>query len=264
MELKTMKVEIKEKGVCLITIDNPPANTLSDDLQKDVYDIVEKLGKDPEVRVIVFASAHPKIFIAGANLNTMGGSSDGPRDYAEGCRTMQEALNQLESLPKPTIAAINGHALGGGCEFVMACDIRIMGAGTIGLTEVTLGLIPGAGGTQRLTRLLGKAKATELMFLGKRLKADEAEKIGLVHRATSPESLLSEALALAEQLAEGAVQAMGLIKTSINAAESPLEDGLKVEREAFAKTFTTGEPQEGVKAFFEKRKPNFIPVNIKN
>lgn len=260
MELKTMRVERLDKGICLITIDNPPANTLSGNLQEDVYKLTAELGNDPEVRAIVFHSAHPKIFIAGADVSQVGGSGDEPIDYAEGCRQMQEALNQLEKMPKPTIAAINGHALGGGCEFVLACDFRLMSAGTIGLTEVSLGLIPGAGGTQRLTKLLGKAKATEIMLLGKRLNAEEAETIGLVNRAVPEEALLTEALALAKQLAEGAVGAMALTKTCIQAADLPLEEGLKVERESFAKTFATGEPSEGIKAFFEKRKPQFNQI----
>lgn len=259
MELKTMKVDYLDKGVCLLTIDNPPANTLSPELQKDVFKLAEELGNDPNVRAIVFTSAHPKIFIAGANLHQVGGGTSGSNNISAGISQMQEAFNQLERLPKPTIAAINGHALGGGCEFVLACDFRLMSTvGTIGLTEVSLGLLPGAGGTQRMTKLLGKAKATELMFLGKRLRAGEAEDIGLINRALPPEELLPEAIALATQLAEGAVQAMGLTKACILAAELSLEEGLKVEREAFLKTFQTGETNEGIRAFFEKRKPVFI------
>ncbi|KZN99585.1 enoyl-CoA hydratase/isomerase family protein [Pseudobacillus badius] len=266
MNLQTMKAQYLDSGVCLLTIDNPPANTLSLELQQDLYEVVDTLGKDPDVRVIVFASAHPKIFIAGANLNNVNGDGTKPVDYDEGCRQMQEAFNRLEQIPKPTVAVINGHALGGGCEFVLACDFRLMSdTGTIGLTELSLGLIPAAGGTQRLTRLLGKAKATEMILLGKRLKAEEAERIGLVHQVTSAEALLEEALAFADKLANGAVQAMGLAKACIYAAaEEPLASGLKIEREAFAKTFTTGEPDEGLAAFFEKRRPDFINTRIAN
>lgn len=260
MELKSMMVEYLDKGVCLLTIDNPPANTLSNELQEDIFRLVDELGNNPQVRAIVFTSAHPKIFIAGANLNQVGGKNSGTNNESDGISRMQEAFNKLESIPKPTIAAINGHALGGGCEFVLACDFRLMSTvGTIGLTEVSLGLLPGAGGTQRMTKLLGKAKATELMFLGKRLRAEEAEAIGLINQAVSPEELLQEAIALATRLAEGAVQAMGLTKECILAAtDLSLEEGLKVEREAFLKTLQTGESEEGIKAFFEKRKPEFI------
>lgn len=258
MELKAMKLERRENGICVLTIDNPPANTLSMNLQSDVYKIAEELGNDPKVRVIVFTSANPKIFIAGADLGAMSGADSGEHDMADGVRAMQEAFNQLEKIPKPTIAAINGHALGGGCEFALACDFRIMSGGTIGLTEISLGLLPAAGGTQRMTRLLGQAKATELMFLSKRLNPEEAEKIGLITRAVAPEDLMTEALALADQLANSAVKAMGLAKQCILAAGSPIEDGLKVECASMVQTFTTGEPDEGMKAFFEKRKPDYI------
>ena len=261
MELKTMKVTYLDKGVCLLTIDNPPANTLSGDLQDDIYQLVDNAENNPDIRVVVLTSAHPKIFVAGADLNNVGGNGE-DTSIDEGIRLMQEAFNQLEQLSKPTITAINGHALGGGCELAMACDFRLMSTdATIGLTEVSLGLIPGAGGTQRMTRLIGEAKATELIFLGKRLKAEEAEEIGLVHRAVSNDSLLDETLAFADKLAGGAVQAMGLAKKSIHAAvDESLEEGLKVERSSFAKTFTTGEVEEGTKAFFEKRKPDFLGV----
>lgn len=260
MNLQTMEIKELDKGVRLITINNPPANTLNQGVQDDVLKIVDKFSHDPTVRAIVFTSAHPKIFIAGADLNQVGGSgdSDEPIDPTDGVKQMQDCFNALENFPKPTIVAINGHALGGGCEFVLACDFRLMSRGTIGLTEVSLGLIPGAGGTQRMTKLLGSAKAKELMMLGKRINAEEAEDIGLIYKAVSEESLLDDAIALAEELAEGAVQAMGLIKESIHAADRTLDEGLKVEREAFVKTFATGETDEGLGAFFEKRKPDFI------
>lgn len=262
MNLKTMTVEKLENGICNITINNPPANTLNGNIQNDLATIIDTLGNDPEARVLVFKSAHPKIFIAGADLNQMG-SNDGPIDYAEGAKAMQEIFNRLEKLSKPTIAVINGHALGGGCEFVLACDFRIMSAGTIGLTEVSLGLLPAAGGTQRLTRLLGQAKATEMMLLSKRLRPQEAEQIGLITKAVTPENLEEEVSKLATQLAEGAIQSMGLVKKCIQSANLDLDEGLKIEREAFAKTFTTGEPEEGMRAFFEKRKPNFSKLVIR-
>ncbi|MCL6632922.1 MAG: enoyl-CoA hydratase/isomerase family protein, partial [Alicyclobacillus herbarius] len=182
-----------------------------------------------------------------------------PGAIAAKSRRMQETFARIEQIPKPVIAAMNGHALGGGCEFALACDFRFLSKGYIGLSEVSLGLIPGAGGTQRLTRLLGRAKATELIFRAKRLTAEEAERIGLITRAVEEERLLPEALAFAEELAEGAVQAMGLAKGCILAASERREDGYRCESEAFEKTLATGEPLEGFAAFFQKRKPQFLP-----
>lgn len=256
MNLQTMTVEKLDFGVRVVTISNPPANTLSLGIQNDLLAIIEEVEKDSSIRALVFKSGHPKIFIAGADLGAMG-SADETTDFSAGAKQLQDIFNSLEALRVPTIAAINGHALGGGCEFVLACDFRIMGAGTIGLTEASLGLLPGAGGTQRMTKLVGGAKARELMFLSKRLKAHEAAAIGLITEAVTPGEVDAKAIELATTLAQGAVGAIGLIKASILAADLPLEQGLKVEREAFAKTFATGEPEEGMRAFFEKRQPNF-------
>jgi len=256
MTLETMTVEKLENGVQVVTINNPPANTLNLGIQNDLLKIIENVKNDASIRVLVFKSAHPKIFIAGADLGQMS-NTDGPIDYAEGAKQLQDIFNALEQLPIPTIAAINGHALGGGCEFALACDFRIMGGGTIGLTEASLGLLPAAGGTQRLPRLIGGAKARELMFFSKRLNAAEAQAIGFVTKAVEPAALDEEVYQFANTLGQGAIKAIGLIKESILAVDSTFEEGLKVEREAFAKTFLTGEPEEGMKAFFEKRAPNF-------
>lgn len=263
-ELSYEKIQIdrKDKGVAWITIDNPPANAIGDDLMQDLEAAAEELGKDDAVRVVVITSAHHKSFLAGADLkgmiqngNKYAGEENG---IARQSAKMQACFDRFAKLPKPVIAAINGHALGGGCELAMACDFRIMSKGRIGLTEVSLGLIPGAGGTQRMTRLLGRAKATEFIFTAKQLEPEEALEVGLVNKVVSPENMEEETTAFAEQLAQGAVKAMGLAKRSINAAEGSLEDGLGVEANAFAQTFNTGEPGEGLAAFFQKKKPQFI------
>lgn len=256
MNLQAMTIEKLEFGVNVVTITNPPANTLNLAIQNDLAAILDEVENNSAIRALVFRSGNPKIFIAGADLGAMG-ESDENTDFAAGAKTLQDIFNRLEATRVPTVAAINGHALGGGCEFVLACDFRIMGGGSIGLTESSLGLLPAAGGTQRLTKLLGGAKARELIFLSKRLKAQEAAAIGLVTEAVDSEAVDTKAIELATTLAQGAVGALGLIKTSILAADLPLEQGLKVERESFAKTFLTGEPEEGMRAFFEKRPPNF-------
>lgn len=259
---ETLRIEIREKGVTFVTMDNPPANAIGDQLMTDLDLAADALAADKSVRVIVLTSAHPKNFLAGADIKAMmsnaGSYAGSGNGIAAASARMQSLFDKFAKLPKPVIAAINGHALGGGCELAMACDFRIMSAGRIGLTEVSLGLIPGAGGTQRMTRLLGRAKATELIFTAKQLTPDEALAIGLVTRVVEPDRLIEETTAFAEQLAEGAIHAMGLAKVSIDAAEGPIEDGLRVEAESFAGTFSTGEPGEGLMAFLQKRKPQFL------
>lgn len=262
MSYQAIRVERRDKGVAWIIVDNPPANAIDDVLMQDLENAADELGNDKAVRVVVIASAHPKIFLAGADLKGMvqnSGKYVGEDNaIARQSAKMQACFDRFATLPKPVIAAINGHALGGGCELAMACDFRIMSKGRIGLTEVNLGLIPGAGGTQRMTRLLGRAKATELIFFAKQLEPEEALQIGLVNQVVSPERLEEAVTAFAERLAHGAVQAMGLAKRAINAAEGPLEEGLRVEAEAFSETFKTGEPMIGLAAFFQKKQPQFL------
>lgn len=262
MAYETLRLERRAKGVAWIIIDHPPANAISERLMEELEKAADELEADRGVRVVVIASAHPKTFLAGADLKDMiqrgtqfAGNEAG---IAEQSARMQRCFDRFATMPKPVIAAINGYALGGGCELALACDFRIMGGGKIGLTEVSLGLIPGAGGTQRLTRLVGRAKATELIFLARRLEPQEALELGLVHRVTSPERLEEEAAALAEQLSEGAVRAMGLAKRAIYAAEGLPEDGFGIEAASFAATFKTGEPAIGLAAFFQKKQPQFL------
>ncbi len=259
---QTLEIRKREKGVAWMIINNPPVNTITETLMNELEDAAGRLADDDAVRVLVIASAHPKIFLAGADLKAMiedGAALAGQENGIEkGSARMQRCFQKIAELPKPVIAAINGHALGGGCELALACDFRFMGKGKIGLTEVSLGIIPGAGGTQRLTKLLGRAKATELIFTAKRLEAQDAERIGLIHRAVEPDRLEEETEAFAEELAEGAVKAMGLAKRAIGAADLPLEEGLAAEAKAFAETFRTEEPAIGLSAFFNKEKPRFI------
>lgn len=262
MPYETIQIDRRDKGVTWITIDNPPANAISDQLMEELESAANGLGSDDSVRVVVITSGHHKTFVAGADLKGMiQKGSQYARDeggIAGQSARMQACFDRFAKLPKPVIAAINGHALGGGCELAMACDFRIMSKGRIGLTEVSLGLIPGAGGTQRMTRLLGRAKATELIFTAKQLEPEDALQTGLVNRVGSPEDFQEEVTAFAEQLAEGAVKAMGLAKQAINAAEGPMEEGLSLEAKSFAETFKTGEPGVGLAAFFQKKKPEFI------
>ncbi|MED4853072.1 enoyl-CoA hydratase/isomerase family protein [Caldifermentibacillus hisashii] len=262
MEFATITIQKRDKGVAWLMINNPPVNAINDTLMDDLEKAADVLEDDPDVRVIVIASQHPKILLAGADLKAMIANS---ADYAgeengieKGSMRMQNCFHRFSTLEKPVIAAINGHALGGGCELAMACDFRIMGKGRIGLTEVSLGILPGAGGTQRLTRLVGRAKALEMIFTAKQLEAKEAEEIGLIHRAVNPEHFEQEVTEFAELLAQGAVKAMGLAKRAVNAADLPIEKGLQIEAKAFAETFLTDEPAIGLTAFFNKEKATFI------
>lgn len=262
MPYETIRIDRRDKGVTWLTIDNPPANAISDKLMDELESAADELGVDDSVRVVVIASNHPKTFAAGVDLKGMiskGSEYAGKKGGIVGeSARMQACFDRFARLPKPVIAAINGHAFGGGCELALACDFRVMSKGRMGLTEVSLGLIPGAGGTQRMTRLIGRAKATELIFTGRQLEPEEAYEAGLVNRIAEPEKMDEEVTEFAERLAEGAVHAMGLAKRAIHAAHGPIEDGLSVEAKAFAETFTTGEPGVGLAAFFQKKKPEFI------
>ncbi|WP_047982058.1 enoyl-CoA hydratase/isomerase family protein [Ornithinibacillus contaminans] len=262
MTYQLLTIERRRYGVTWIIVDNSPANAIGEELMQELEAAVDDLAADSAVRVVVVASSNPKIFLAGADLKGMvmqsGNLADEENFIAKKSARMQACFQRFASMPKPVIAAINGYALGGGCELALACDFRLMGNGKIGLTEVSLGLIPGAGGTQRLTQIVGRAKAMELIFLAKKLTAEEAVENGLIHRSVDPTNFEAEVTAFAEELAKGAVHAMGLAKQSINAVDKGLEQGLQVEAQAFADTFLTDEPSIGLAAFFQKQAANFI------
>jgi len=262
LAFQTLTIEKRDKGIAWIMINNPPVNAINDVLMDELEEAAAQLEQDSSVRVIVLSSRHPKIFLAGVDIKAMIANSANlvgeENGIEKGSARMQKCFHTFYQLPKPVIAAINGHALGGGCELALACDFRLMGKGQIGLTELNLGIIPGAGGTQRLPQLVGRAKAIELIFMAKRLEANEAERIGLISKAIDPERFEEEVTAFAENLSLGAVKAMGLAKKAVNASELPLEEGLKAEAKAFASTFLTDEPAIGLSAFFNKEKPIFL------
>lgn len=260
MSYELMHIEKRDKGVAWIFVDNPPANTIGEQLMKELEQAADELTEDSSVRVVIITSKHPDIFLAGADLagmNQDGGEiSDDEDPIKSQSKKMQACFQKFATMPKPVIAAINGHALGGGCELALACDFRIMSGGRIGLTEVSLGIIPGAGGTQRMTQIVGRAKAIELIFKAKKLEREEALAIGLINQVT--DNLEADTQVFAEQLSKGAVQAMGLAKQAINAADKPIDEGLEIEATAFANTFLTDEPGIGLAAFFMKEKPQFL------
>ncbi len=244
----------KEESVGIITMNRPPVNGMDADLVTELLNVFRKAEEDEQIRVIVVTSKVEGIFSAGLDISTMtSGEGKVPVD-------IQKFFNDIQKIGKPVVAAINGHALGGGCELSLVCDFRFMARGkaTIGQTEVNLGIIPGAGGTQRLPRLIGVGKATELLFKGSRLKADEAREIGLVHQVFEAEKLMEGSLAYARDLAAQAPRAIRLIKKCIHQGlDNDLESGLKLESGSFAEVITTKDALEGFTAFMEKRQPHF-------
>jgi len=236
-------------------------NAISFDLLDEMELALKQLAKDEEVRVLIITGSGEKAFSAGFDLQEAlaDPSTLKPANSAMVSARGNEVFTLVEKFPKPVIAAINGYAFGGGCELSLACDFRIMSkAGKIGLTEIAIGLIPGWGGTQRMAKILGLAKAKELIMLAKRISADEAEQIGLVNKAVEPEKFWDEVNALAKALAELPPISLRMAKYAINFGyELPVEAGQVIEAAYFGIATSTEDVIEGVRAFFEKRKPEF-------
>jgi enoyl-CoA hydratase len=246
--------------VAVCTLDKPPANTLDEDLYAEIDRLVMGLELSADVRAAVITSAHPSIFVAGADITRMAGYDFRPGATGRKVDLVHATFRRLERVAVPTVAAITGHALGGGCELALACDFRVMAEGDarIGLPEIGLGIIPGGGGTQRLPRLVGRARAADLLMLGTRLGAAEAERIGLVNSARpTPEATVEEAVALAGRLAEMPAPGLRLIKRCLNEGAGDLDRGLAVERGAVVEALAQPEAREGIAAFVERRAPRF-------
>ncbi len=257
---QNIRIEKLEKGIAKLVLNRPHRlNTITIELLDELKRALDELSFDNEVRVIVI-TGEGKAFSAGLDLQAVGtdevlNPSVSMLLSAKG----QEAFTAIEKTPKPVVAAINGYAFGGGCELALACDFRITAKNAqIGLTETSLGLIPGWGGTQRMAKILGIAKAKELIMFAKRLNGEEAEKVGLVNKAVDPEKFWDEVMEFATQLAESAPIALRLAKFAINFGyELPVEAGQTIEAAYFGITTSTDDVKEGFAAFFEKRKPEF-------
>ncbi|HEY8417738.1 MAG TPA: enoyl-CoA hydratase-related protein [Limnochordales bacterium] len=247
----------RDGGVASVILNKPPVNALEERFLREIDDAVAALEKDDGVRAVVFRSAVPGIFVAGADIKAF----QQPEATKAAIAAFHDCFNRIERLPKPTVAAVSGHALGGGCEFTLVCDFRLMiddGKSTIGLPEVSLGIFPGAGGTQRLPRIVGRARALELILHGRRLKAPEAQAIGLVHEAVPAQGFEERVMAYAAQLAQGPTRALAAAKANVlRAIDVPLAQGLEAEASDFLAIVATDDAQEGVRAFLEKRKPTF-------
>ncbi|HTW39788.1 MAG TPA: enoyl-CoA hydratase-related protein [Thermoplasmata archaeon] len=247
-----------EDNVGYIEIGKPKANTYDLAMMHELHDAIEELRFDENARVIVLASTVPGFFSAGADIEMLKASQ--PDFKAMFCLYCQETLDQFAKTPKVVIAALSGHTVGGGLEIALACDLRMMAkdGGMIGLPEVTLGVLPGTGGTQRLPRLIGTSRALDMMITGKRITADEALAIGLVNYVYPKETFAKDVHAYAVALAHGPARAVSLIKRSVvEGIEEPLTAGLALERELQNRLFITEDAKEGLSAFTEKRKPNF-------
>ncbi|MGB9741043.1 MAG: enoyl-CoA hydratase/isomerase family protein [Candidatus Bathyarchaeia archaeon] len=257
MEYKYIIYE-KIEGVATITLNRPEAlNAFSKEVVEEVLNAIEDARVDENVRVVILTGAGEKAFSAGADIKAMKGMN--ALKARELSQMGEKLCLALENLEKPVIAAINGYALGGGLEVAMACDIRIASENArMGQTEINIGLIPGWGGTQRLTRLVGAAKAKELIFTGKMIDANAAEQIGLVNMVVPQASFRETVWQFALELAQKAPVALKVAKALINkGAETSLDAALALEREGFGVVASTEDLQEGVSAFTEKRKPVF-------
>jgi enoyl-CoA hydratase len=246
-------------GVATITINRPSKyNALNADVIKTLREYFEKVEKDPAVRVAVLTGAGEKAFAAGADITEFEGrDSKAARPLVE---KGQELCTYIEAMSKPVICAVNGFALGGGCEIAMACDIRYASANArFGQPEINLGIIPGYGGTVRLPRLVGLGIAKELTYTGDQIKADEAFRIGLVNKVfESIDDLNAGVLELAQKLVTKPGYAIKVAKQSLGYAWTmPLKENLEFEVDAFCQTFDTEDKDEGVDAFLKKRKPEF-------
>lgn len=255
-----MSILFDHKGnVAIIKLNRPEVyNALNRELLKQLQNYVKEIQFDRSIRVVVITGSGTKAFCSGADLKerkTM--TEQEVREYIE---TIRDTFTMIENLPQPVIAAINGIALGGGTELALACDLRIMADHAVmGLTETSLGIIPGAGGTQRLPRLVGVGVAKELIFSARKVGAQEAKQIGLVNKVTSQEDLEQETLRWASEIAENAPLALIQAKRAINQGmEVSIDVGLKIESLAYEQLIPTRDRQEGLLAFAEKRKPNYI------
>ncbi|MEO7117731.1 MAG: enoyl-CoA hydratase-related protein [Candidatus Limnocylindrales bacterium] len=252
----TVRVETPGDGVALITLDRPEAlNALDMQTMLDLVEALERLDVDESIRCVVLTGAGDRAFAAGADIKEMADATPVSLSVANSFARWE----RIRRVRVPIIAAVRGFALGGGCELAMACDILIASDDAVfGQPEIKIGVIPGAGGTQRLTRALGKAKAMELILTGRNLSAQEAEAHGLVTRVVAREETVPAALALAREIASMPPLAVRAAKEAVNRAfELSLEAGLEFERRNFFLLFSSDDQKEGMRAFVEKRKPEW-------
>ncbi len=249
-------------GIAILTLDDPPANTYTHQMMRDLDEAILAARFDDDIHVIMIRGQGEKFFCAGANISMLNEVTPQFKYYF--CLHANETLNRLEQTPKLTIAALNGHTVGGGLEVAMACDLRIarQGAGKVGLPEVNLGVLPGTGGTQRLVRIVGKSRAIEMMTTGRLLSFEEGQALGIVNEVYEGDdaTFMSRVLDYARGFVppNKASKAVGAIKRAVQTgAEIPFETALALERELQQQLFASGDAKEGIAAYVEKRKAEF-------
>jgi enoyl-CoA hydratase len=240
-----VSIERGDDGVALLRLDRPKMNALCKQLLDELRDAAHELTGNPPGAVVVYGGE--RIFAAGAEISEFGG----PDEAGEIGAKFRAALDAVAAIPRATIAAVTGYALGGGCELALACDFRVAGENAkFGQPEILLGIIPGGGGTQRLPRLIGPSKAKDMIFTGRQVAADEALRIGLADRVVPAEQVLDEARAWAAELAAGAVVGIALAKDAIDRGiETDVASGLTIEQENFVEVFRSADAKTGVESF---------------
>jgi enoyl-CoA hydratase len=243
--------------IAVVKLDRPPVNALNRQVEDEIAGVFEELGTFSDVGAVVITGGGTKAFIAGADIKML--SEKSPEEAFEMSIATKRVLSKIEKFDRIVIAAVNGLALGGGCEIALACDIRVADESAVfGFPEVSLGLLPGAGGTQRLPRLVGMGKAKEMILTGDPISADDAKRIGLVEKIAPKGEAVAEAKSIAKRVLLRGPIAVSNAKKAINEGmDMTFEDGLKRETELFAALFETQDMREGVRAFLEKRKPEF-------
>lgn len=256
MGYETLLLSVEE-GIATVTLNRPAVlNALNHQVFSELAQVGQKLADDNSVRAVIITGGE-KVFAAGADIRDMAKAD--AMDIALADRPSMKAFNIIENMPKPVIAAVAGYALGGGCELSLVCDVRIAADNAkFGLPEITLGILPGAGGTQRLPRLIGAGKAKEMIFSGDFIEAEEALRVGLVNKVVPAEQLMPEAKRLAKRFAMRGAVALRMAKSAVNEGlRMDLEAGLQYEHKCFSLLFATQDQKEGMQAFLEKRRPNF-------
>lgn len=255
-DYKTIIVE-KDENVAVLTINRPDKlNALNYKVHEEGIAALEGLKNDPKIRTVIITGAGEKSFIAGADISEFAGQTPISQRKAFQGKTL---FNSIDTFPKPVIAMINGFCLGGGCEISLACDIRIASENAkFGQPEINLGIIPGGGGTQRLTRLVGEGKSMEMILTGNMIDAATALNIGLINHVFAADKLREETMELARKIASKSPIALQMAKEAVKTASKlNLDEGLKREIDLFAISFASEDKEEGVSAFLEKRKPHF-------
>ncbi|MEA1961434.1 MAG: short-chain-enoyl-CoA hydratase [Bacillota bacterium] len=248
----------KEGALAILTVNRPKAmNALNKDTLEEIREAVKDVAADDNLYALIVTGSGDKAFVAGADIAYM--MNFGPMEGRAFSKLGQEVFRELELMEKPTIAAVNGFALGGGCELAMACDIRLASENALfGQPESKIGITPGYGGTQRLPRLIGEGRAKELIYTGGNIKADEAYRIGLINHVYSSDTLMDEARKLAGKIMAAAPIAVRMCKHEIGKGmQTDIDTAMTIEVDMFGLCFSTEDQKEGMKAFVEKRKPNF-------